>query len=634
MKHKFTTIVIFITFICVFSSCADLSLPGSKILDTDNAQIRRAENLIENGNYQEAAHIFWSIAETKSSPQREALQIRAAEAVLYPETKQQAQQYLSAINESTLSQDLFVRKRVASAELALINGQPQLALDTVSTKVADLSLKYKPHVLAVRAKALHKLGQIRESIATRITLNPLLRKSEQLNKNNQLIWQSLLNSNTDEIRVWANASTHPDLVAWLQLVLIQKQPHENLASIENELQQWRTRFPNHKIPNHIIASITRDWASFRISPNKIALLLPMTGRYQVVAEAIYAGISTAREFDETFNPSPELVLYDTGDDASVAASYHRRATAEGADFIIGPLQKEAVNILVSQGQISVPTLTLNYADDALVGPQKLFQFGLLPEDEAKQVAERASIDNYNEALALVPEGDWGTRLLEAFTNRFYELGGTVLQYARYSPKSADYSASIKNLLQLNQSEQRRRNIQAIIKQEVEFEPRRRQDVDFIFIAASPQQARQLRPQLSYHYASDLPVYATSHIFTGNENISADQDINGITYCDIPWLLSNEPSYELLRDSINLQATSSQSKLPRFAALGIDAYQVIPHLQRLAAYAYDRYDGVTGKLSIAGQNRIYRELTWAKFKDGYPQSLNFPSQTSSQVISQQ
>ena len=99
------------------------------------------------------------------------------------------------------------------------------------------------------------------------------------------------------------------------------------------------------------------------------------------------------------------------------------------------------------------------------------------------------------------------------------------------------------------------------------------------------------------------------------------------------MLSSDPSYELLRDSLDLQLTSSQSRLPRFAALGIDAYQVIPHLQRLAAYEYDRYDGTTGKLSIAGQNRIYRELNWAKFKDGYPQSLNYPS-TSSQIISQQ
>ncbi|MEM7402255.1 MAG: penicillin-binding protein activator, partial [Pseudomonadota bacterium] len=186
-----------------------------------------------------------------------------------------------------------------------------------------------------------------------------------------------------------------------------------------------------------------------------------------------------------------------------------------------------------------------------------------------------------------------------------------------NPQNADYSVAIKSLLQLNQSEQRKRTVQSIIKAEVEFEPRRRQDADFVFIAASPQQARLLRPQLSYHYASDLPVYATSHVFSGNENISADKDINGITYCDVPWILSNDPSMALLKDSLDLQSSSSASRLPRLAALGIDAYQVIPHLQRLAANEFDRFEGTTGKLSIDPQNRIYRELIWAKFKKGQP-----------------
>ena len=632
--QRFIHIVISITLVFALANCADMPLSGRDIFNSENAQVRRAEKLIQAGKHQEAAAIFWSAAETKSSPQREALQIRAAEAVLHPETKQQAQQYLNAIDESTLTEDLLVRKRVATAELALLNGQPQLSLDTVPLKILDLSPKYKPHVLAIRAKAQNAIGQTRESITTRITLNPLLKKPDQLKTNNQLIWQSLLNTNIEELQQWSASTKNADIAAWLHLVAIQKQPHENLPALENQLQQWRSRFPNHKVPNHIVDSITQDWASFRIAPNKIALLLPMTGRYRRVAEAIYAGISTAREFDETFNPPPEIVFYDTGEDAATAVSYHRRAMAEGADFIIGPLQKEAVRILASQGELSVPTLSLNYTDDVLAGPQKLFQFGLLPEDEAKQVAERASLDNHQEALVLVPHGEWGTRLLETFTNRFYELGGTVLQYERYEPKGVDYSEAIKELLQLNQSEQRRRNVQSIIKQNIEFEPRRRQDADFIFIAASPQQARQLRPQLSYHFASDLPVYATSHVFTGNENISADQDINGVTYCDIPWLLSDDPSFELLRDSLDLQLTSSQSKLPRFAALGIDAYQIIPHLQRLAAYEYDRYDGMTGKLSIAGQNRIYRELIWAKFKNGHPESLNYPSTPLPQVISQQ
>ena len=462
----------------------------------------------------------------------------------------------------------------------------------------------------------------------------MLTNKEQYSKNNDLIWQSLLKSNRDELTEWQLSNSDPDLGAWLSLALIQKQPYENLPALENEVQQWRIQNQNHKIPSSIVDSIALDWASYHISPNKIALLLPMTGRYSKVAEALYAGIVTAREFGETFNPPPELVLFDTGDDPSIAVSYYRRAINEGADFVIGPLQKEAVNILSQEDQLAVPTLTLNYADHLNVEDKNLYQFGLLPEDEARQVAERASIDNLQAALVLVPESEWGTRILEAFNSRFIELGGTVLQVERYYASESDHSVAIKNLLQLNQSEQRRRNVQAIIKQNVEFEPRRRQDADFIFVAAIPSQARLLRPQLSYHFATDLPVYATSHIFSGNENISADQDINGVTYCDIPWLLSKDTSIELLRDSLDLQESSSPSQLPRFAALGIDAYQIIPHLQRLAAYEYDSYHGTTGRLSVHEDNRIYRELIWAKFQKGRPQTIGFLPYVESQPIQQQ
>ena len=636
LKQFFTIALVSMLAAVLLSSCADFGSNASTIFNNDgkSSQTRQAEKLLAAGEYQQAASLFWAEAENHSPPKKQALQIRAAEAVLQPETKTQAQQYLSAIDESTLNQDLLVRKRVAAAELALLNGQAQLALDTAPEKLIHLSEKYNPHLLAVRAKALNSAGKSKQSIETRIALNNYLKKPSQLKKNNELIWQSLLNTNNAELNAWHKNNTNPELAAWINLVAIQKSRHENQASIDNAIQHWRQRFSKHRIPNHIIDSINQDYASLRIAPNKIALLLPITGRFSRVAEAIQSGISTAREFGEAFNPPPDLVVYDTGDDATSAISYYRRAVQEGADFIIGPFQKDAVRTLASQGSLPVPTLSLNYADDQLTGAKNLYQFGLLPEDEARQVAERASFENKGAALVIVPESEWGSRLLSAFTNRFHELGGTVIQSERYNPRDADYSVAIKSLLQLNQSERRKRTVQSIIKSNVEFEPRRRQDADFVFIAASPQQARLLRPQLSFHFASDLPVYATSHVFSGNENSSADQDINGITYCDVPWILSNDPSMALLKDSLDLQSSSSAARLPRLAALGIDAYQVIPHLQRLAENNFDRYEGTTGKLSIDAQNRIYRELIWAKFEKGLPVTLGASPDFSAQLEAKQ
>ena len=74
--QKIALIVVIIALVCALPGCA--RLPGGKVFDPASSQIRKAEKLLESGNYQEAANIFWSVAGTKSSPQREALQIRAA----------------------------------------------------------------------------------------------------------------------------------------------------------------------------------------------------------------------------------------------------------------------------------------------------------------------------------------------------------------------------------------------------------------------------------------------------------------------------------------------------------------------------------------------------------------------------
>lgn len=614
---------------CALSGCAGLIAPArAPVDDPEESGLERAERHLRSGQHEQAARLLAEAARGQPSPQRETLLLRAAEAGLHADARSLARTYLGAVDEAGLPRHLFVRKRIAGAELELLDQRVERALDLLPANLLDYSPEHKPRALAVRARALRAAGLREELVQTLVMLNPWLTDAGQRQKNSHSVWETLMGTDPGEITAWANRNRDCDLDAWLSLAHIQKQSHSDILTLESEIRQWRIQFPRHTIPAGIIDSITQDWATTQVAPDRIALLLPMTGRYSAMAHAVYAGVVTARDFEETPGLPPELVLYDTRDDADIAFRQYQLAVREGADFVIGPLQKEAVRAIAEQERLEVPTLSLNYTGDARAGSPQLVQFGLLPENEARQAAERAFHDNLRRALVLVPEGEWGTRLLQAFTARFAERGGAVLQYERYIAKNSDYSSPIKKLLHLDQSEQRHRDLVKTIGQEAEFEPRRRQDADFVFLAALPRQARLLRPQLSYHYASDLPVYATSHIFSGNVNISADQDINDILYCDIPWLLSDSPGVELLRDSSGLQLPGGEARLPRFAALGVDAYRVIPHLQRLAAHKYNQFEGMTGKLSIGGQNRIFRKLTWAQFRNGRPEvqarpALDFP-----------
>jgi len=76
----------------------------------------------------------------------------------------------------------------------------------------------------------------------------------------------------------------------------------------------------------------------------------------------------------------------------------------------------------------------------------------------------------------------------------------------------------------------------------------------------------------------------------------------------------------MHELLELEAGESYRLLPRFAALGIDAYYLPTKLAELAALPYERYNGLTGKLKIVQNNKVFRELNWAQFIDGKPTIL--------------
>ena len=109
---------------------------------------------------------------------------------------------------------------------------------------------------------------------------------------------------------------------------------------------------------------------------------------------------------------PKIKIYDTGPDPTKARDFYEQAVTDGAQFIVGPLGREAAEVIMRQASIRVPTLMLNHTDDEPGSMSKyLFQFGLPPEQEARQVAERAYLDGHRLAAVLYPKTPWGERMM-------------------------------------------------------------------------------------------------------------------------------------------------------------------------------------------------------------------------------
>jgi outer membrane PBP1 activator LpoA protein len=232
------------------------------------------------------------------------------------------------------------------------------------------------------------------------------------------------------------------------------------------------------------------------------------------------------------------------------------------------------------------------------------------------VARKAWDDGMRRAVALVPRGDWGDRVLAAFSRDWQARGGTLIA-AEHVDQPVELAQQIADLLQLRQSEGRAKRLQGVLDSNVDTQPSRRQDIDFIFLASTPQQARQIKPTLAFQYAGDLPVYATSNLYTGQNNPAQDQDLNGIRFCETPWLLQTGNP---LRQQVVAQWPQAASSLGRLYAMGADAYRLAPRLPELKALPSMQLDGFTGNLSLAPNQRIQRQLPWAEFRNGQAQPL--------------
>ena len=359
-----------------------------------------------------------------------------------------------------------------------------------------------------------------------------------------------------------------------------------------------------------------------LQPQQIALLLPFRGGYRKAAEAVRDGFIAA--WHDAGDYKPALRIYDAN--ALNVEQMYAQAVAEGADFVVGPLEKQAIEELAKLTELPVPVLALNQAQagpgEKPAGPgvlPSLMQFGLSPEDEARQVAQRARLDGRGRALVIVPNDPWGQRLHRAFRDAWLPLGGRVLERISYDPQGKDYSLPVRRLLNIDASEERARRLRRKLNVALRSEARLRQDADLIFMAAFPVAARQLVPQLRFHKAEGLPVYATSHVFTGSVNPQADADMNEVMFADLPWILLPRAGASSLRALVNehFQAASAYRRLH---ALGVDAFHLIPHLPRLAVDGAASFAGATGLLSMAGDGMINRQLLWSRIVNGKPELL--------------
>jgi outer membrane PBP1 activator LpoA protein len=341
----------------------------------------------------------------------------------------------------------------------------------------------------------------------------------------------------------------------------------------------------------------------------IALLLPVTGRASAAALSVRDGFLTAY-YQLPANERPRVQIYDTGSQS--VADALTQAMSGGADFIVGPLTREEVAAAADFPGLKVPLLALNFLPPERVPPAQFYQYALSPEDEARLVARRVLEDHHRRGVALVPAGDWGTRVLAAFHQELQAGGGDLLATAQIDSARTDYSAAITEVLRINDSTARFHRLESILGTKLQFEPRRRNDIEFIFAPAPANLERLLRPQLRFHFAGDIPTYATSDAF--EPDARANEDLEGLMFPDMPWMLGGDLA-DAVRAATHEAWPAGGPYRGRLFAFGFDAFRLTQALRHPGVNGTISVAGLTGHLSLDAQRHVRRELGWAQLHDG-------------------
>lgn len=329
-------------------------------------------------------------------------------------------------------------------------------------------------------------------------------------------------------------------------------------------------------------------ATAQAAPPEIALLLPQSGRLAKAAVAIRDGFLAAYYQDSPALAEPPVLHFYDSDSVEITQLL-QQAKNDGASLVIGPLDRERLEVLARADTLPLPVLALNAIEDEA---GNLYQFALSPEDELQRLAQWMRQQGLRRPLLLTGSDEASQRHLRLFQTYWgapSPLPVTVLDPAR----KGGITATVRDITQ----------------------SAGRHDALFL---ATPTLARQVQPALTY-YHSNLPLYTLASAWDPTADASGQKDLDGARFCDLPWMLGRElaPEQQALYAALGRPAGGYD----RLHAFGADAWTLSRHWNRLQEPAPLTLR--SGLVQVDELRRLRRTPTCAEVRNGNAFPLTAP-----------
>jgi outer membrane PBP1 activator LpoA protein len=596
--------------VVAFAACTSLT-PTERPTGGDAAALeQRARAAADSGNIAAASDLYAQLAAASSGTARVDAMLQAARLAADSGDIALARRRLGeARTGATVVQQQAGTALLARLELA--EGRPQAALDTLGTLPQALPEQVQRDAAAVRGQVLFRLGRPADAVRTLVEREVWLSDAESILANQRMIWDGFRT-----LPAPPPAAPTGDAVVdgWLALAPFTASTGPELR---RSLLAWRQSYPSHPAAAGLLADLLAGQRATAF-PSQIALLLPLSSPQRAFALAIRDGFMAAH-LRNSSNGDTSVRVYDSARLGSSQA--YLQAQLEGADFIVGPLARTEVDQVIEQAGF-VPTLALNYASNDTTFLRSFYQFALAPEDEARAIAAAAIASGAKTAVAFVPANQRGYQIRDIFRADFEAAGGVLLDSYPYEPALQDFSAPTATLLNVRRSADRHRRLAANLGVPVQFEARRRDDIDMIFAMVSDSQTgRLIASQLRFYGAGDIPIYANAEI-NDPARTSRDNDLNGFIFADTPALLAPDDDAAALRGDVQA-FWPERTSLSRYYGMGFDAYGLVGSLFTTDGTNWTMR-GLSGDLSLDSQGRVRRVLPLAQFRSGRPVALDAQS----------
>jgi len=608
-------------------------------------QLLAVRALLREGKLPQAADQLANLPQNLTAVQTQEQQLVSAEVQVAQQNYQAAATTLSKIDPANLNDDQKARFYQAQIEAS----QDRVSLGLLRAYIAqEPLLQGKPHQDNID-KTWAALTQLTPQDVSNITINA--------DENTLQGWLDLLS-------VWQSNKQDPDL-------------------LKAGIKDWQRRYPVNPAAKTLPTQLNSVLSFQPSSTEKIALFLPMSGQAQVYGTAIQQGFNAAAnglpsqpaaasqtpadpnaatppadpnaavspsapqtttssgtptdgqpaaapaavQPTAPANPNAQIKVYDTS--TQPLAALLTQAQQDGATIVVGPLLKDQVNGLADV-QTPLNILALNQPETEKSSPNICY-FALSPEDEAQDAARHMWQQHRQMPLLLVPRGNFGDRIAQAFADEWQKQGGqTVLKQGLGS--YSELKSTIRSGIRLTGTPVTSNTQAAAAAPQgvtiggitIPAPPTDDQitqatggtasgNVDSVYIVATQDELTLIKPMIDLAVSgrNKPAVYASSRSYQAGAGPDYRLEMEGVQFSDIPLLAGANPAL--------MQQAASQFKndysLVRLYAMGIDAWNLANHFSQMRQIPGYQVSGNTGQLSANQNCVIHRKLPWLQYTQG-------------------